>query len=40
MNIGLIISALITLILTVYREQSAMAVQVETFLGVSGGIES
>jgi hypothetical protein len=33
-------SALITRLLTVYREQSAMAAQVETFSGVSGGIES
>jgi hypothetical protein len=40
MNIGLLMSALITLILTVYREQSAMAAQVETFSGVSGGIKS
>jgi hypothetical protein len=40
MNIGLMMSALITLLLTVYREQSAMAAQVETFSGVSGGIES
>jgi hypothetical protein len=34
MNIGLMISALITLILAVYREQSAMAVQVETYNGM------
>jgi hypothetical protein len=33
-------SALITLILTVYREQSAMAAQVETYSGICGGIES
>jgi hypothetical protein len=40
MHIGLIMSALLTLLLTVYREQSAMAAQVETFSGVSGGLES
>ena len=40
MKIRLIMSALKMLILTVYREQSAMAEQVETYLGVSGGIES
>jgi hypothetical protein len=40
MNIGLMMSALITLILTVCREQSDMAAQVETYYGMSGGIES
>jgi len=39
MNIGLMLSALITLILTVYREQSVMAAQVETYIEVPGGIE-
>jgi|WetSurMetagenome_2_1015567.scaffolds.fasta_scaffold567936_2 hypothetical protein len=40
MNIGLMMSVLITLILTVYREHSAMAAQVETYFVMSGGIES
>jgi hypothetical protein len=39
MNIGLIMSALITLLLTVCREQSAMAAQVEGYFGGLGGIE-
>ena len=40
MHIGMMLSALMTLLLTVYREQSAMAAQVETYSGMSGGIES
>jgi hypothetical protein len=40
MHIGMMLSVLMTLLLTVYREQSAMAAQVETYSGVSGGMES
>ena len=40
MHIGLLMAALITFILTVYREQPALAAQVETYFGMSGGIES
>ena len=40
MSLGLMMSALRTLILTVCREQAAMAAQVETYFGMSGGIES
>jgi hypothetical protein len=40
MTIGSIFKALTMLITTVYREQSAMAAQVETYLWMSGGIES
>ena len=40
MPLVMMLSALITLLLTVYREQAAMAAQVETYSGVSGGIES
>ena len=40
MNIGSILKSLKMMILTVYREQSAMAAQVETYSVLSGGIES
>jgi hypothetical protein len=40
MHIGLMMSALLTLILAVYRQQSANAAQVETYFKMSGGIES
>ncbi len=40
MKISMIMSALKSLLVTLFREQAAMAAQVETFQEIPGGIES